>query len=91
MSLVRAVEVPRRPAYRLEPVLGALRFGRVAGAADRLRQVLAGRAIWNVSSAAAVGGVAEMLQALVGYGQDLGIPVGWLAGDQRRRRVLRDY
>jgi len=56
VSLVRAVEVPRRPAYRLEPVIGALRFGRVAGAADRLRRVLAGRAVWNVNSAAAVGG-----------------------------------
>ena len=78
MSLVRAVEVPRRPAYRLEPVIGASRFGRLAGAADRLRQVLAGRSIWHVNSAAAVGGVAEVLQALVGYGQDLGIPVGWL-------------
>ena len=40
--------------------------------------MLAGRAIWNVNSTAAGGGVAEMLQVLVGYVQDLDIPIGWL-------------
>ena len=78
MSLVRAVEVPRRPVYRLEPILGAARYGRLAGVADRMRQVLAGHAIWNVSSTAAGGGVAEMVRVLVGYIEDLGIPADWL-------------
>ena len=40
--------------------------------------MLAGRTIWNVNSTAAGGGVAEMLQVLVGYVQDLDIPIGWL-------------
>ncbi len=40
--------------------------------------MLAGRTIWNVNSTAADGGVAEMLQVLVGYVQDLHIPIGWL-------------
>ena len=34
--------------------------------------------IWNVNSTAAGGGVAEMLQVLAGYVQDLDIPIGWL-------------
>ena len=47
--------------------------------------MLAGRTIWNVNSTAVGGGVAEMLQALVGYVTDLGIPIGWLVitGDAR--------
>ena len=78
MSLVHAVEVPRLPVSRLEPVIGAVRYAELARAAGQVRPVLAGRAIWNVNSTAAGGGVAEMLQVLVGYVQDLDIPIGWL-------------
>ena len=78
MTLVHSVEVPRRPVSRLEPVIGAPRYADLARAADQVRQMLAGRTIWNVNSTAAGGGVAEMLQVLVGYVQDLGIAIGWL-------------
>jgi trehalose synthase len=78
VSLVRTVEVPRRPVSLLEPIIGGQRYLRLVGAADRVRQLLAGRTIWNVNSTATGGGVAEMLQALVGYVSDLGIPIGWL-------------
>jgi trehalose synthase len=69
----------------LEPVIGGPRYERLAGAADQVRHLLAGRTIWNVNSTATGGGVAEMLQALVGYVTDLGIPIGWLVitGDAR--------
>ena len=78
MSLVHAVEVPRLPVSRLEPVIGGPRYAELVGAADRVRPVLAGRTIWNVNSTVAGGGVAEMLQVLVGYVQDLDIAIGWL-------------
>ena len=78
MSLVHAVEVPRLPVSRLEPVIGAPRYAELVGAVDLFRPVLAGRTIWNVNSTAAGGGVAEMLQVLVGYVQDLDIAIGWL-------------
>jgi len=78
VSLVCAVKVPQRPVSALEPVIGASRYARLAQAAGRFRQVLAGRTVWNVNSTAAGGGVAEMLQVLVGYVQDLDIPVSWL-------------
>jgi trehalose synthase len=78
VSLVHAVEVPRLPVSRLEPVIGAPRHAELARAAGQVRQVLAGRTIWNVNSTAAGGGVAEMLQFLVGYVQDLDIAIGWL-------------
>ena len=78
MSLLRAVEVPRLPVSRLESAIGAPRYAELVRAADDVRPMLAGRTIWNVSSTAAGGGVAEMLQVLVGYVQDLGIAIGWL-------------
>ena len=78
MSLVKAVEVPRRPVSLLEPVIGVQRYLRLTEAADQVRRQLAGRSIWNVNSTATGGGVAEMLHVLVGYVTDLDIPIGWL-------------
>ena len=85
MSLVNTVEVPRRPVSLLEPIIGGPRYGQLAGTAEQVRHLLAGRTIWNVNSTATGGGVAEMLQVLVGYVTDLGIPIGWLVitGDAR--------
>jgi trehalose synthase len=78
VSLVTAVEVPRRSVSLLEPVIGGERYLRLVQAADQVRQWQAGHTIWNVNSTATGGGVAEMLQVLVGYVSDLGIPIGWL-------------
>jgi trehalose synthase len=76
--LVHAVQVPRRPVSLLEPVISTERYEQLARAASQVRPALAGRTIWNVNSTRAGGGVAEMLQVLVGYVQDLDIPIGWL-------------
>ena len=78
VSLVKLVEVPRRPVSLLEPIVGGQRYLRLVEAADQVRRHLAGRTIWNVNSTATGGGVAEMLQVLVGYVSDLDIPIGWL-------------
>ncbi|HET7244115.1 MAG TPA: glycosyltransferase [Streptosporangiaceae bacterium] len=78
MSLVHAAEVPRRPVSLLEPVIGGPRYVRLVQAADHIRQRLAGRTVWCVNSTATGGGVAEMLQVLVGYVTDLGVSIGWL-------------
>jgi len=78
VSLVHAVEVPRLAVSRLEPVIGAPRYAMLTRAAAQVRPVLAGHTVWNVNSTAVGGGVAEMLQVLVGYVQDLDIPIGWL-------------
>ena len=76
--MVHTVEVPRRPVSLLKPVIGPRRYAQLAGLADQVRAGFAGRTIWNVNSTATGGGVAEMLQVLVGYVQDLDIPIGWL-------------
>jgi trehalose synthase len=39
---------------------------------------MGGTRIWNINSTASGGGVAEMLQVLVGYGLGLGLDVRWL-------------
>src|SRR5438552_9541159 len=78
MSLVKVVDVPRRPVSLLEPIIGGQRYLHLIETADRVRRRLAGRTIWNVNSTATGGGVAEMLQVLVGYVSDLDIPIGWL-------------
>lgn len=78
MSLVESVAVARRLVARLGPVIGGERHARLIQAADEFRERLAGRTIWNVNSAAVGGGVAEMLQVLVGYVQDLDIPIRWM-------------
>ena len=78
MSLVKVVEVPRRPVSLLEPIVGGQRYLRLVENADQVRRQLAGRTIWNVNSTATGGGVAEMLQVLVGYVSDLDIPIRWL-------------
>jgi trehalose synthase len=85
VSLVKAMEVPARSISLLEPIIGAPRYRQLVGAADQVRELLAGRTIWNVNSTATGGGVAEMLQVLVGYVTDLDIPIGWLviSGDAR--------
>ena len=85
MSLLHAVQVPRRPVSMLEPVIGAPRYERLTRDAVQVRRMLAGHTIWNVNSTATGGGVAEMLEVLVGYVQDLDIPIGWLVitGDAR--------
>ena len=78
MSLIKLVEVPRRPVSLLEPIIGDQRYLHLIETADQVRRQLAGRTIWNVNSTATGGGVAEMLQVLVGYISDVGIPIGWL-------------
>ena len=78
MSLAKPVPVASRRVTQLEAVIGRDREQRLIAAADRFRHSLAGRTVWNVSSTAVGGGVAEMLQVLLGYVQDLDIASRWM-------------
>ncbi len=77
------VIVPTRSPAVLEPVIGPGRYARMLTEASRFREAAGPRTIWNVSSTAVGGGVAEMLQVLVGYAAGLGIAVRWtvISGD----------
>jgi trehalose synthase len=83
VGLVESVEVVPRPVAAMQEVIGAERYGRLVQAADQLREQLAGHTIWNVSSASGDGRADGMLRLLIGYAQDLDIPVRWrvITGD----------
>ncbi len=72
------VAVPARPLSMLRGVIGEERFRQLEAAASRTRSMLGGRIVWNVSSTASGGGVAEMLQVLVGYSHAEGIDIRWV-------------
>jgi trehalose synthase len=52
---------------------------------------MAGWSVWNISSTAIGGGVADMLQVLVGYTNDLAIDIRWLVidGDSEFFRITK--
>src|SRR6266540_2907029 len=78
VSTVTEVPVPHRPVAKLEPVIGPERHARLLETAAKFRAAAASRTIWNINSTAVGGGVAEMLQGLVGYVEDLQIRIRWL-------------
>ncbi|HEX9064468.1 MAG TPA: glycosyltransferase [Streptosporangiaceae bacterium] len=78
MTLLHEVAERQLPISRLEPVIGHERYERLASAATRLRSGMGERTIWNVNSTAVGGGVAEMLQVIVGYVAGTGISIRWI-------------
>jgi trehalose synthase len=59
-------------------VIGPDRHAELVMAADKFRSKLGERTVWNISSTAVGGGVAEMLQVLLGYVADLDIASRWM-------------
>jgi trehalose synthase len=91
MYRAHLVDAPRRPVAALEEVTGLQRLARLLGTAADFRRLFQGRVIWNFSSTAAGGGVADMLQVLVGYTKDLAIDIRWLVieGDGEFFRITK--
>ena len=81
--MLREVAVPPLDAAELEPIIGPERYTRLLAEATMFRERLGRRTIWNVSSTAVGGGVAEMLRVLAGYTAGLGIAIRWtvIGGD----------
>jgi trehalose synthase len=71
------VEVGALDPVRLEPVIGVERYDSLRERAEAFRVWLGATRVWNVNSTATGGGVAEMLQVLVGYSLGLGLDVRW--------------
>jgi trehalose synthase len=78
MTSLTEVEVPSLPLSRFLDLVGPDRHGRLVAAGERTAAHLGDRIVWNVNSTASGGGVAEMLQVLVGYAKGAGIDVRWL-------------
>lgn len=77
-GVLRTVRTLRRPVAPLVQVIGVQRYAGLLTAADGFRRRHAGRVVWNVNSTSVGGGVAEMLQTLVGFVDDLGIDMRWV-------------
>ena len=73
-----AVEVPSRPVERLSRLIGPERDEAMRSAVRAALAVLDGATIWNISSTAHGGGVAEMLGLLLGYAKGIGVDTRWM-------------
>ncbi len=78
MARPELVQIAPQPIERYRPLLGDEEFARVERLAERARQEFAGRAIWQVSSTARGGGVAEILHSLLPYVRGAGVDTRWL-------------
>ena len=78
MIELRQVNVAVLDHAGLRPLIGEDRYNTLEGTAERIRVWLDGTTVWNVNSTATGGGVAEMLQVLVGYSLGMGLDVRWL-------------
>ena len=79
------VDVGSVPLERLAALLSQERAALLDTYAARARAVFGDRVLWHVSATGRGGGVAEMLQTLLAYGQGAGIENRWLVldGDPR--------
>jgi trehalose synthase len=69
------------PLERYATLLDAARMERILNRAAELRARLAGRVVWNVSSTAVGGGVAEMVRSLLAYARGGGVDARWVVID----------
>jgi trehalose synthase len=76
---------------RFRDVLAPEAIARLEDTIVRGRRLLAGRTFWNVNSTARGGGVAELLNSLIGYARGGGLDVRWLVieGDGDFFRVTK--
>jgi trehalose synthase len=77
MANLKFVPIPAEPLERYRALLPD-EYEQLEEAARRAKERFAGRAIWNISSTARGGGVAEMLRSLLPYARDAGVDVRWV-------------
>jgi trehalose synthase len=78
---MREIPVSQVPLGPYQQVLGDERMARLRVDLGRLGRTLGDRTIWNVNSAAAGGGVAELLAVLIPLARGIGLDVRWLVID----------
>jgi trehalose synthase len=75
---MQEVKVIARPIEPFVELVGRPRVESVERLAATIRGSLGARAIWNVNSTAAGGGVAEMLRSILRYARALGVDARWV-------------
>jgi trehalose synthase len=71
------VSIIPEPLTPFASVLEAGEFAQLLETAERARSIVRGRTVWNVSSTARGGGVAEMLASLLPLAMGAGVSVRW--------------
>lgn len=79
------------PLERFATILSPERLEEVRAGMRRAKPLFAGRRVWNVSSTAQGGGVAEMLTTLLAYAHGAGVEARWevIAGDREFFRLTK--
>ncbi len=77
-SSMETVPIPALSFERFTPVLGARGAARFRSYVADALDLLDGRIVWHVNSTSKGGGVAEMLQTLLGYERGAGLDARWL-------------
>ncbi len=75
------VDIQPVPLDRLAALLSPERAEHLAASAERARASFGDRVVWHVNATAHGGGVAEMLQVLLAYGNGAGVTNRWLVLD----------
>ncbi len=75
------IQIPPLSFDRFAPVVGRTRARHLQHTLEDARDILDGRVVWHVNSTRTGGGVAEMLQTLIGYERGAGLDVQWLVID----------
>lgn len=75
------IGIAPQPVQRFTEILNDEQVAQFLDAMERAGGPLAGRTVWHVNSTAEGGGVAEMLQTVLGYPLDCGISVRWFVID----------
>lgn len=78
---MRYPELTLLPMERYSTLLSADKLRRIMARFAVLRVRLSGRAVWNVSSTAVGGGVAEMVRSLLSYARGVGVDARWAVID----------
>jgi len=66
------------PLSRYGAILGPTRMEESARRIGEIRARLTGRVVWNISSSAVGGGVAEMVRTLLAYARGAGVDARWV-------------
>jgi len=85
------VQIQAVALERFDALIGAEAAARLHAGADRAREALRGRTLFNVNSTAVGGGVAEMLQPLLACSRGAGVDARWLVvrGDAEFFRITK--
>lgn len=79
------IAISPHPLRRFTEILGTEQVAQFTARLEQARRSMAGRTLWHANSTAEGGGVAELLQSVLGYPLECEIPVRWLVIDAGER------